>query len=292
VLWKLRRHEARLAKDTAMSTHAIHVRKPELDFDSEIERFYFGGDPVKTYIFNALNLLFPAGERYFVRSVHRYQSAIRDPELARDMREFAAQEGQHAHQHERFFAVLARQGYDVERFLRFFANTCRDSQRRLPPGLQLAITAGSEHYTALMAAAVLHSGLLDDCHPTLRSLIVWHAVEEIEHKHVAYDVLTTAHPNNYPLRIAGFVLSTLSISGHAFYAYHLLKRQDLAAGRVTRAQLSRGVRGLLQGREREFLRLVFSAMVRYFKPGFHPNQHDDSALLERYAPEIPLAGAA
>jgi len=126
----------------------------------------------------------------------------------------------------------------------------------------------------------------------LRDLITWHAVEEIEHKHVAFDVLMAMYPHNYPLRIAGFLLSTLSITGHTTYAFNMLKRQDLAAGRVTRAQLAQGARALLHGRQRHFLRLVFTSMVKYFKPGFHPNQQDDSALLDRFAHSIPVVETA
>lgn len=275
-----------------MQSQTISVRKPALDFTSNIERFYFDGDPVKTYIFNALNLLFPEGERYFVKSVHRYSKDITDPVLLREMREFAGQEGQHAHQHERFFVVMKEQGYRTERFLELFGKSCRGSSKRVPRWLNLAITAGSEHYTAIMAAAVLESGLLEDCHPTMRDLITWHAVEEIEHKHVAYDVFIKMHPYNYLLRILGFIVSTMSISVHAAFCFLMLLRQDRVAGRVTSEQLNEGRRKLFRGRELRFLKLVLRSIIKYYAPGFHPSQQDDSALLKRYAPQIPQVSSA
>lgn len=275
-----------------MVSHSLSVRKPALDFDADIERFYFGQDPVKTYIFNALNLLFPEGERFFVKSVHRFTKDIQDPALLQEMREFAGQEGQHAHQHERFFAVMKRQGYRTSRFLQRFGQDCKASHRHVPGWLNLSITAGSEHYTAIMAAAVLESGLLENCHPTMRDLITWHAVEEIEHKHVAYNVLSKLHPYNYPLRVLGFAISSMSISARAGYAFNMLMKQDLAAGNVTSEQLAKGRRGLLGRKERHFLGLVFVSMLKYFRPGFHPNQQDDSELLERYAAHIDELSAA
>lgn len=275
-----------------MVSQVISVRVPALDFEQPIERFYFDQDPVKTYIFNALNLLFPDGERFFVKSVHRFSKAIKDPAQLREMREFASQEGQHAHQHERFFAVMKQQGYRTGRFLKYFGNNCKGSHTRLPGWLNLSITAGSEHYTAVMAAAVLESGLLESCHPTMRDLITWHAVEEIEHKHVAFDVLAKLYPRNYPLRILGFVLSTVSLSGHTAYAFNLLLQQDLAAGRVTRKQVLDGWLKFSGERESKFLRQVGSSLLKYFVPGFHPSQQDDRELLERFAPQIPQVVAA
>ena len=275
-----------------MVSHAILVRKPALDFEKAIERFYFGQDPVKTYIFNALNLLFPEGERFFVKSVHRFSQHIEDPVLQRELREFAGQEGQHAQQHERFFAVMKRQGYRVGGFLKYFSDYCKSSARRLPPALCLSITAGSEHYTAVMAAAVLESGLLEQCEPTMRALITWHAIEEIEHKHVAFDVLQKLHPYNYALRIAGFSMATWSLSMHTAYAFNMLMQQDLAEGRVRREQIADGRRQLLRGPEAKFVREVVWSLLKYLKPGFHPNQQDDAELLRRFMSQIPVATAA
>ncbi|MEY4581790.1 MAG: hypothetical protein RL701_6493 [Pseudomonadota bacterium] len=273
-----------------MSQAALSVRKPALDFDRAIDRFYMGGDPVKSHIFNALNLLFPDGERFFVKSVHDHTKDIADDaELLRAVRGFAGQEGQHAHQHERFFAVMNQQGYRFGYFLKHFHGQVRWGNKWLPRALRLSLTAGAEHYTATMAALVLKHGILDDCDPTMRDLITWHAVEEIEHKHVAYDLLVKLHPRNYLLRMLGFFLATFSIFGTAAFAFSFLVRQDLRAGRVTRAQLRAGGRGLLSGKELRFRRGVRRAILQYFRPGFHPNQNDDTSLLDRYAPGIKLA---
>ena len=58
---------------------SITVRKPRLDFGGDIPRFYLDDNPIKTHIFNALNLLFPDGERFFVKSVHDHAADIDDP---------------------------------------------------------------------------------------------------------------------------------------------------------------------------------------------------------------------
>jgi predicted metal-dependent hydrolase len=275
-----------------MTQQAFSVRKPALDFDREIDRFYMGGDPVKSHIFNALNLLFPDGERYFVKAVHDHAKDISDPQLLRDVRAFAGQEGQHANQHERFFAVMKHQGYRFGRFLKAFHKQVQWGNKWTPRALRLSLTAGAEHYTATMAALVLNVGILEDCDATMRDLITWHAVEEVEHKHVAYDVLVKLYPRNYLLRMLGFLLATFSIFGAAAFAFNFLVRQDLRAGRVTREQLRAGGAGLLRGKEARFRRGLRRAFLQYLKPGFHPSQNDDRALLERYAPGIRLVSSS
>jgi predicted metal-dependent hydrolase len=271
-----------------MASRTITVRIPDLDFDRPIDRYYLGGNPIKTHLFNALNLLFPDGERFFVKSVHDHLKLVQDPALREDIRAFAGQEGQHANQHERFFAILAQQGYRVDKVLKPFHELAVWS-RRVPRALRLSITAGAEHYTASMAALVLEHDMVADCDPTLRNLITWHALEEIEHKHVAYDVLAAVYPRNYPLRILGFVLATLLIIGLTAAGVRLFLAQDRRARRTTGAELGAAREALRHGKDRRFQRDMRRALATYLRPGFHPNQQDDRPLLARFVPEIALA---
>jgi hypothetical protein len=269
-----------------MTDAAILVRKPRLDFSQSIERFYLGGNPVKTHIFNALNLLFPDGERFFVKSVHDHAKDVTDPQLLVDVRAFAGQEGQHAHQHERFFENLAQQGYSFERMLDRFQRLARWS-KKVPRSIRLSITAGAEHYTATMAAGLLESGILDECDPTMRNLMTWHALEEIEHKHVAYDVLVACYPKtSYPLRLIGFIAASAVIAGFTFAGLRMLLIQDGKRGRLSRAQFVAARAELGQGRELRFRKKLRAALLKYLVPGFHPSQQDDRAVLERFTPEV------
>ena len=72
---------------------------------------------VATHIANGVNLLFPAGERFFVRSVKHYLDRIEDEHLKERVRGFFGQEGRHAKEHDVFNRILEEQGYDVDRFL-------------------------------------------------------------------------------------------------------------------------------------------------------------------------------
>ena len=88
------------------------VRKMGFSFD-EVPRRWFYDSVLVSDLVNALNLLFPAGERFFVRSVKHYVPQLRDPELRARVRAFFGQEGSHGHEHERAFEMLESQGYEV-----------------------------------------------------------------------------------------------------------------------------------------------------------------------------------
>lgn len=269
-----------------MSEPEIVVRRPKLDFSQEVPRFYLEGNPLKTHFFNALNLAFPDGERFFVKAVADHRGSIEDPQLLAAIRGFGGQEGQHANQHERFFEVLQRQGYDIAERLRRFKALAQWTNRYLPKALRLSMTAGAEHYTATMAALVFEHGMVDDCDPLMRDLIQWHAIEEIEHKDVAYDVLMHTHRHNYPLRIVGFGIVSAFIAIWTGLGMRALLKQDGRAGRLNRADYRRARASLGQGKAVAFRRDLRRHTLRYLRPGFHPAQHDDTPLLERYRPLI------
>lgn len=261
----------------------ITVRKPTLPFERDIPHHYLGGNPVKTQFFNALNLAFPDGERFFVRAVNDHKARIEDPKLLAEIRAFSGQEGQHANQHERFFQVLARQGYEVDSMLSRMRRMSRWATRNLPRSLRLSMTAGAEHYTATLASLVFKHDLVGECDPTLRDLIEWHALEEIEHKHVAYDVLQKLYRYNYPLRILGYVVASLFVAAWAYAGTRELLLQDGRARRLSLAGYRRARNAALADKTvRRFRVDMRRALLDYLRPGFHPNQHDDTALLSTH----------
>jgi len=73
-------------------------RDPDIDL-SDVPRHWLAGNPAATAISNAVNLLFPHGERFFVRSVHHYLDQITDPTLRAQVMAFFKQEGHHARHH-------------------------------------------------------------------------------------------------------------------------------------------------------------------------------------------------
>ena len=228
-----------------------------------------------------MNLLFPAGERFFVRSVYRYLDTIDDPVLKAQAKGFAGQEGRHAHAHERFFRVLEEQGFDLTRFSRFYEKLAFGVIEKLaPPELALAATAACEHFTALMAEYALSTPELDGAHPALADLLKWHSAEEIEHRAVAFDVLMKTNPS-YALRIGGLAMATACLSGFWFFSAVMLMIQD------DEIDLARFFREMKNTRDNN--RPVFGPGIRaYLRRDFHPSQHKIDHLAEAYLASVGL----
>lgn len=172
----------------------LQVRRPALALSDDVPRHWFGGDAFATHYMDALSSVFPDGEAFFVRSVLRFRDRIDDPVLQRAVAGFAGQEAQHSREHERHLALLAAHGYTgLAR-----ANRAMDRamwlQNRLLPRFSLAGTAASEHLTALLARRILErdAAFTRAMGPRMAELWRWHALEEAEHKSVAFDVLARA----------------------------------------------------------------------------------------------------
>lgn len=266
----------------ASSDHDIPLRKPNLEFAPSMPRHWMNGNAFATHFFNGLNLVFPDGERFFVKAVHDHLGRIADPVLLRQAKQFAAQEGQHANQHEKYFDCLRAQGYEIDAFLRRFHRFFRWTNAALPASVRLAMTAGAEHYTAVLGAGAIEEfELLADADPTMRALIVWHATEEIEHKAVAFDVLRATHPS-YLLRIAGFAIATVALFGWSFAGTRMLLRQD----GLSRARVREQRRLALARDHGRGLRRIRAGVRAYVRRDFHPNEQDHLALARRRLGEL------
>lgn len=256
----------------------IPLRRVDFDLDPEaVPRDWYADDPFISTHLNALSLLFPEGERFFVESVKQLRHHVTDDELRQRVAGFIGQEAMHGKEHRAFNRLLVAHGFAeaprIEAWLRGFLQLVR--RRILSPRSQLAATCALEHFTAILAEALLREpGMRDAMHPSVRSLWLWHALEESEHKAVAFDVYRAAGGGTVR-RAAIMLLATV-----VFFA--------VAAGVHARLLHTRGVllrpwrwlRGLrvMWLWPGYFTRLV-PAYFAYFRPGFHPDDRDTDALI-------------
>ncbi|MCC6644706.1 MAG: metal-dependent hydrolase [Polyangiaceae bacterium] len=262
------------------------VRRPPAGADpGALPRHWFGGVALFTHVSNGVNLLFPAGERFFVRSVRHFEARLDDPRLRAEVRAFYGQEGSHTKAHEDVIERLREQGYEVDRFLRFYEWLAYGVIERLStPALRLAATAAAEHFTAIMAEDALERRVLDAAHPAMRELLLWHAAEEIEHRAVAFDVLAQVAPG-YLTRMGGLAYATVTLAGFWALGTAMLLRQEEAPLRelLAAAKAARG------DDDRQIARDVFWAGIKdYARPGFHPDHRGNAGLAQAY---LASAGA-
>ncbi|MFO0612938.1 MAG: metal-dependent hydrolase [Polyangiaceae bacterium] len=252
------------------------VRKMGFDFTG-LPRRWFGGRAIPTHVVNGLHLLFPAGERFFIRSVMHYMDRIADdPALVQRVRAFAAQEGRHGTEHEASFETMEAQGLEIRKFLAWYDELAWQKLEPLfPPSFHLAVTVALEHFTASLAEVALNPGLLDAAHPIMRDLLQWHAAEEIEHKSVAFDVFEKVD-GRYSVRIAGLLIATAALLGFWTVGTRALLKQE----RMTRAEVkAEREAGKHLGSHWSIIRRAF---VEYLRPGFHPDDVPNDQLAVDY----------
>lgn len=255
----------------------IAIQPQRMDFDFQnVPRHWFAHDPVRTHFLNALSLTFPEGERFFVDSVR----ALRDRASNVSQEEisgFIGQEAMHSKEHRTFNELLEQQGYadqaaGGEKLALTFLNWAR---KRLNRRQQLAATAGLEHITAILANHLLKDGgMVEEMDDSVRELWVWHAIEETEHKAVAYDLYLDAGAN-YPERVIIFLGGTTLLG---IYTVTYLARFLAADG--AGSEPGRLLRGL--GQLTRMLLPVVPDYLAYFRPGFHPWDEENSVLVHHW----------
>ncbi len=261
---------------------AIHARTFRRSFD-DVPRDWFAGNTFATQLVNSINLLFPEGERFFVRSVKRYEKDIDDPELRAQMRGFYAQEGQHANAHERYFKAMRAQGYDIDAIVTVAERLLRP--RYLSKEMCLSITVALEHYTAIMAELMYTDPFFAKIDEPMKSLLLWHAAEEIEHKAVAFDVLKKINPS-YALRMGGYAIASLGLVLVWGAGTASLMRQRRAGFAKVLRDVSEVLGNGVLGRK-----IFFRALAQYVAPDFHPLTRDILPLVRQYLEDFEREAA-
>jgi predicted metal-dependent hydrolase len=272
----------------------IVVRDIRFELSDAIPRYWFDGDPAKTHFMNALSTTFPDGEAFFVRAVMHYRDRIGSSELKAQIARFAGQEGTHAREHSAHVDLLVRQGYGGIAWLNAEADRQGRWANRTLPLLSLASTAALEHLTAIMANRALRDPAYwrEPMHPDIAPLWQWHAIEEAEHKAVAFDVLQQVS-SSYGLRALALVLAAASLWADNLVRFGYFAWKD---GLFFRPKIWLDMLRFVWGRDGLYGSL-WRDFFAWFRPGFHPWQQDNRALIEARLDELrscfpaSLAGA-
>lgn len=272
-------------KDRRPSSLQITARKVQFDLRAAMghRRYWHGNDPVFSHLVNALQATFPEGERFFI-------DAARDSEkilagrgtlhegLSRDLRVFIQQEALHGQQHRQWTEALVNEGYtkmaefdDQERRLRLWFD------KHVPASVRLSITAAAEHYTASLAylMAYVRPELITESDSPFRELLLYHAMEEVEHKSVCYDLYQRLS-GSYILRMFGLVFATFDLAIHIALRQRYLMKADGLWDRAHRRRAHK----LLWGRN-GLLRGLWPRIRSYVHPSFHPWQTDEREKMEK-----------
>lgn len=279
-------------------THAKHTpddldvapRDIRFNLASARQGHWLGGDPVGTAVFNALSLTFPDGERMFMDAVKGYRDRLTG-KLAEDARGFIAQEAIHSREHHQLNSLIDRERYpvaEIEETIRGRVKMARDRG----PMAMLISTIALEHFTAMMAEMhARHRELFATTDPEIEKLWRWHAMEETEHKAVAYDVFLEVTKDwspakRYFVRCRAMALVTLMFTRNITrYAARLLETDGYTPEAALKA-VKRYV-----WREPGIFSRGAKTYFAWYRPGFHPWDQDDRAQFADWKAEFDAAAA-
>ena len=117
--------------------------------------------------------------------------------------------------------------------------------------------------------------------PSVRNMLVWHAIEEIEHKSVAFDVYMQVCGDRKALRRMMNRMAVMFPLLTTLRTFYLLIR----ARRLPRWKHLREARQMLTA-ENGMLTCLKQPLKDFYHEDFHPDDHDNRGLVETWKAEI------
>ncbi|CBL45838.1 Hypothetical protein HDN1F_22550 [gamma proteobacterium HdN1] len=238
-----------------------------------------GVSPSWGQFFNTFSVFFPAGERFFINTVRDFREQIRDPELEKAVKAFIGQEAMHTREHVEYNKALTAAGVPADALDAAITRVLETVYKILPKELCLAATVSLEHLTAILGDLLLKNPqALAGSDERYIALWMWHALEETEHKAVTFDLyqhVMGTGVDAYLLRVAAFVVVNAIFIAMLYPAYFSLL---VASGQIKDAR-DVGVSFQQQWGKPGYLRQLVPDWLDFFRPSFHPWQHDNRRFL-------------
>lgn len=273
------------AKPTTQPSSPLVIEPRTVRFDySQIDRpNFFADNYVSSAFYTALSITFPPGEAEFINSVRNFDKVIKDDQLRAQVKDFAAQEAHHGLQHKKLNKQLESVGYAVGKVTSMINEKLTERQITWSPAKRLRRTVAAEHFTATMAHQLLIApDSLNPAPQVFKDLMLWHAIEEVEHKAVAFDVYEQCVGDMRALRWHYLHFACVEFP----LQYWLITRFLLKdAGFKVTWRERREFLGLLFGKKGIY-GSVFGLYVSFLKKSFHPWKHDDSNLVDYWKDKL------
>jgi predicted metal-dependent hydrolase len=262
------------------------IRKVNFVFEKPFPKHWYKNNPIATHFMNAEHLVFPEGEKFFIRSVKAFADVYKkDPELKKRVNNFIGQEGTHFAEHQKFWDIMESHDLQPMKFVNVLRKTAWNglekfirqnlNKNRFADKLCLSITVGLEHYTAMFAeTGITKKHISKEMPDEMKDLFLWHAAEEIEHKAIPFDVLK-AVDGSYTLRIGGMVIATIALWSYLGLGTIMLTIQDKD---IDKKELPKYLGVFFTRLKDDFGGALSSQFAQYFEKDFHPDQIDNYHL--------------
>jgi hypothetical protein len=246
----------------------IEVRKVSFDLDRGAGGLWNAARPELSHTLNAFQLALPYLEPYFIDAIKHGCESVEDPALKADALAFCAQEANHSRQHKRYCTLLRKKYPRLQEFESDIQQSLVQSRQSDSLEWRLAYTAGYEQITAQLSRWMFKNAKswFEDADPYFADLMLWHAAEELEHRHVAFDVFK-AVSTNYRLRARGMFGALQKTYADMAPVVTYMLEVDGYAGRFDSRIRRLRVRA-------DCMAELVPAFARYLTPGYNPS-HDD-----------------
>lgn len=249
----------------------------DFEFGSDIPDNWAADNPILSALLAALSGSFPAGERFFIDSVRHFMDRVEDPELRKRVRGFVGQEASHTKEHLNFNRFLDARGFHAKMVEERVETGLARLKELSTPEQCLAHTVALEHMTAFLASSILENPeFLERMHPTVAAFWAWHAIEEIEHRSVAFDVYQKA-VGDASLRRMMMTRTTIFFSILNGYRTLLILQKR---GALLDLPAWVEAYSLLFGKEKGALRRAWPLFRAFYREDFHPDEHDNDEIVE------------
>lgn len=271
---------------TGTSTTDRKVPTRRISFEESLQHlpkhFAADDDLIGSHLIAMLSAVFPDGEDFFVRSVRNVRDQVTDPELKRQVAGFIGQEAVHGREHRVLNERLAELGYPTHRVEKLVKWGLGTRERIMSPTSNLAVTAALEHFTATFAELVLTDERAREMiGGEVEELLLWHALEESEHKAVAFDVYKAIGGSE---RTRVITMNALTFGFLGFMALHV--SLSLLADRST-YQRGRLLKSWKRFKRSPYMHPKLWRQLRdYNRRDFHPDDRDTADLIERWRSEL------
>ncbi|NWG45042.1 MAG: metal-dependent hydrolase [Alphaproteobacteria bacterium] len=169
----------------------IPVRRMDFTFPDDMDLVFIEGNPRTSFFFLGSWMMLPYLEPFLIRTMQAALPKISDPTLAEELRRFCMQEGQHFRQHAKANAVVKRVHPSGPRLAALEREVealfARWSETK-PLRFCLAYAEGFESMTSAGARTQIELDVFREMKEPIRSLMLWHIMEELEHRTVAFEV--------------------------------------------------------------------------------------------------------
>ena len=255
----------------------IIVRAIPFSFEESIDPVWHPDRPEWSHMVNGASLTMPYLEPFLIKTVREALKNASNKELKDDVHGFMAQEGHHFKNHRRYNDILKSGSYpqltEVE------AAMDADFKRLQSKSLRwrVAYTAGFETMTMGITEFLIKDrrDLFKNADPSVSSLVLWHMVEETEHKNVAFDLYQDLYGSYWP-RAYGLLYASWHVMKYSRQAYvRMLSKDGLWRNWRSRLRLYRMV-------VRTFVNIA-PAMFQSLLPGYHPSKIKDPEWVSRWA---------